>query len=143
MACCQGLLQGLVSRWLGLGERAAWLGTWQGVVVVVARSWGSVLSVAELGMVLVFSVTCQWVSKALAALWMALGLSGVCVCYAHMVFQQWCVLVFGGLCLGGCRLPFHICICLGRGFSSGGLTWDRWWHCGHVGCHLWHGRLVV
>jgi len=55
-ACHQGLLQGLVLRWLGRGELAARLGTWQGVEVVVARSWGSVLSVVELGVVLVSSV---------------------------------------------------------------------------------------
>ena len=43
------------------------LGTWQGVVVVVVRLWGSILSV-ELGMVPVSSVTWQQASKALAAL---------------------------------------------------------------------------
>jgi len=75
--CHQGLLQGLVSRWLGQGELAVQLGTWQGVVVMGFR--GSVSSVAELGTVLVSSVMWQQASKALAALWTALGSSGVCV----------------------------------------------------------------
>jgi len=52
-----------------------------------------------------------------------------------VVFQQWWVLVFGCLCLGGCRLLFCICIHLGRGFGGG-------WACLGQGVVLWTRKVL-
>jgi len=95
MGHCQGLLQGLVLRWLERGELMAQLGIWQGVVVV--GFWGSVSSVAELGMVLVSSVMWQQASKALATLWMALGSSRVHALCSHGFPMVVCPCLWGPL----------------------------------------------